>query len=308
LPEFATARPAGVSGAPRATRLGALRRLGDVGFLLPIVLVVGVAIVVPTASAITHSFTSWNPGYASPWVGLRNYLDLARSASFQQILENQGFLLLGLPLWIFGPLVIASALHERVPAPGLFRTVLFFPATASPAVIGILFTMILAPTGPLNTALRKIGLGALAGNWLADPRLVKPTLIVVLAWATLGTGVVIFSAALGAVPQELFEAAELDGATWLQRFRYVVLPGVRRIVELWAVILVVTVFVAIFPWIFTLTRGGPGYSSTTIDFDIYQNALGYGYFGTAAAESVYLLVIVGLVIAAGALVFRQRKH
>ena len=82
----------------------------------------------------------------------------------------------------------------------------------------------------------------------------------------------------------------------------------RRIIELWAVILVITVFVAIFPWIFTLTQGGPGYTWTTIDFNIYQNALRYGFFGTAAAESVYLLVIVGLVIAAGALVFRQRKR
>lgn len=282
--------------------------MGDVVFLLPIVLVVGVAIVLPTASAVVHSFTNWNPGFASPGVGLHNYAFLLNSASFQQILENQGFLLLGLPLWVFGPLVIATALHDRVPAPGLFRTVLFFPATVSPAVIGILFVMILAPSGPLNTALRGIGLGGLAGNWLASTSLVKPTLIVVLAWATFGTGVVIFSAALSAVPQELFEAAELDGATWWQRFRCVVLPGVRRIVELWAVILVITVFVGIFPWIFTLTRGGPGYSSTTIDFDIYQNALSFGYFGIAAAESVILLVIVAFVIAVGRLIFRERKR
>src|SRR5204863_8026828 len=111
---------------------------------------------------------------------------------------------------------------------------------------------------------------------------------------------------LSAVPQGLFEAAARDGAGWWQRLRHVVLPGLRRIVELWSVILVVTLFVAVFPWIFTLTRGGPGYTSTTIDYDIYQNALGFGRFGTAAAESVYLLVIVGVVVAAGALAFRQR--
>jgi ABC-type sugar transport system permease subunit len=280
--------------------------LGEAAFVAPIVAVVGLLLVVPTVSVVVHSFTDWAPGYPSPWVALRNYTDLATSPQFRQILENQGILLLGLPLWIFLPLVIATMLHERVPAPGLFRTVYFFPATVSPAVIGILFSFILQPDGPLNTGLRKIGLGALAGNWLADPSLVKPTLIVVLAWATVGTGVVIFSAALGAVPQELFEAAALDGAGWWSRLRHIVLPGIRRVVELWAVILVVTLFVAVFPWIFTLTRGGPGYSSTTIDYDIYQNALGFGRFGTAAAESVYLLVIVGVVVGAGAFHFRQR--
>jgi ABC-type sugar transport system permease subunit len=293
--------------APAARKAaGALRSLGELGFVLPIVAVVGFLILVPTASVLVHSFTNWAPGYPSPWVAFQNYVDLARSPQFQQILENQGFLMLGLPLWIFLPLVVATMLHERVPAPGLFRTVYFFPATVSPAVIGILFSFILQPDGPLNTGLRKIGLGGLAGNWLADTRLVKPTLIVVLAWATVGTGVVIFSAALGAVPQELFEAAALDGASWWRRLRHVVLPGVRRVVELWAVILVVTLFVAVFPWIFTLTRGGPGYASTTIDYDIYQNALGFGRFGMAAAESVYLLVIVGVVVATGALAFRRR--
>jgi ABC-type sugar transport system permease subunit len=284
-----------------------LRRLGDIGFLLPILLVIGLTIVVPTGSAIFHSFTNWDPGFSSPSVGLHNYAYLFGSSSFHQILENQAFLLLGLPLWVFAPLLIATALRERVPAPGLFRTILFFPATVSPAIIGILFVMILAPTGPLNSGLRAIGLGALAGDWLANTVLVKPTLIIVLAWATLGTGVVIFSAALSAVPDDLFEAAELDGATWWQRFRLVVLPGVRRILELWTVILVITVFVGVFPWIFTLTRGGPGYASTTIDFDIYQNALTFGYFGIAAAESVILLVIVALVIAIGRFALRGRR-
>jgi multiple sugar transport system permease protein len=84
-------------------------------------------------------------------------------------------------------------------------------------------------------------------------------------------------------------------------------PSVRRVIELWVVILVITVFVAVFPWIFTLTRGGPGYSSTTIDYDIYQNALGNGYFGTAAAEAVMLLIIVGVIVGFGGFAFRTRR-
>ena len=280
--------------------------LGEALFVLPVVLVVAVLIVLPTASAVVHAFTNWQPGYPSAWVGFDNFSALLRSASFQQILRNQAILLLGLPIWTLLPLVIAALLYDGVPAPGLFRMIFFFPATVSPAVIGILFSFILGPTGPLNTTLQDIGLGGLASNWLSDPSLVKPVIISVLAWATMGTGVVIFSAALSGVAPELYEAAALDGASWVQRFRYVTVPSMRRVIELWVVILVITVFVAVFPWIFTLTRGGPGYSSTTIDFDIYQNALQLGYYGTAAAEAVVLFVIVTVVIALGAGISRLR--
>jgi multiple sugar transport system permease protein len=283
------------------------RGVAEFLYALPVVAVVGVLILVPTASVVFHSFTNWQPGYSSPWLGLDNYRELLSSDSFRQILRNQAFLLLGVPLWTLLPLVLAALLYERVPFPGVLRTIYFFPATVSPAVIGILFSFVLAPTGPFNTGLRKVGLGALAGNWLADDRLVKPVVIAVLAWATVGTGVVIFSAAMSAIPPELFEAAALDGGSWWQRFRHVTVPSVRRVIELWVVILVITVFVAVFPWIFTLTRGGPGYSSTTIDYDIYQNSLGNGYFGIAAAEAVMLLIIVGVVVGAGGLAAGRRR-
>jgi multiple sugar transport system permease protein len=267
--------------------------------------VMGVMIVLPTATVVYHSFTDWDPGYDSPWVGLENFTYLFESEHFQQIMVNHGVLLLGIPLWVTLPLAIAFVLYRGVPGAGVFRTIFFFPATASPALLGIMFGFLLAPHGSLNSFLRTIGLGFLAADWLADPNLVKPVLIVVLAWATMGMGVVIFSAALAAVPPELFESAEMDGASWLQRLRHIVLPSLRRTVELWTVILVIVVFTAIFPWIYTMTRGGPGFSSTTLDWDVFQNALQYGYFESAAAESVFLLFLVLLVLTLGSLLARR---
>lgn len=267
--------------------------------MLPIAAVVAVALAVPTVSVVYHAFTNWQPGYTSAFTGLHNLTQLAQAQSFHRILENQAFFLIGLPVWTLLPLVVAVLLHERVPVPGVFRTIFFFPAVVSPALIGVLFSFMLSPEGPLNKVLRAVGLGALAHNWLVDPTWVRPVIIVVLAWATMGVGVVIFSAALSTVPRELFEAAVIDGAGWWQRLRFVVVPNLRQVVVLWLVILVITVFVSIFPWIFTLTRGGPGYDSATMDFDIYQNALQYGYYGTAAAEAVFLLAIVALITAVG---------
>ena len=202
--------------------------------------------------------------------------------------------------------MVAALLYERVPAPGIFRTIFFFPATVSPAVIGILFSFILGPTGPLNSTLRDARARRPRSELARRPVARQAGDHRRARMGDDGHGRRdLLGGALG-LPPELFEAAALDGASWLQRFRYVTVPSVRRVIELWVVILVITVFVAVFPWIFTLTRGGPGFSSTTIDFDIYQNALQFGYYGIAAAEAVVLLVIVAVVVGLGGLVSHLR--
>jgi ABC-type sugar transport system permease subunit len=294
---------AGVAKATPGRRVA--EQVSDLPFILPIVVLIGVLIALPTVIAIVYSFANWDPGYASPFIGLQNYDVLAKSSDFHTILTNEAFMLLGLPIWVGVPFIIAFLLHERVPAAGVFRAIYFFPAIASPALIGILFTFILAPSGPLDAALGLFGLHN-PPQWLVSTDWVKPVLIAVLAWATIGTGVIIFSAGLSAVPEELFEAAEIDGASWWRRLRYIALPSLRNLVELWTVILVITVFVALFPWVFTLTRGGPGYSSTTMDYDIYQQALTFGNFGLAAAEMVVMLCFLALVLFLGWLVFFRR--
>lgn len=291
------------AGARRLRRL--IGEASELLFLAPILAILAISILLPSISAVTHAFTDWQPGYASPWVGLQNFKDLFSSQHLGQILLNHAILLLGVPLWVLLPLAVSFTLYKGVPGAGVFRAIFFFPAMASPALIGILFAFMLAPDGPLNSALQTVGLGALAGDWLDDPHLVKPVIIMILAWAMMGMGVVIFSAALSAVPPELFESAEIDGASWWQKLWHVALPSIRRVVELWAVIMIITVFVAVFPWIYTLTKGGPGFSSTTLDWDIYTNALTYGHFGTAAAEAVVMLAIVTVVIVLGTLLGRK---
>jgi ABC-type sugar transport system permease subunit len=263
-------------------------------FVLPLVGLLTLLVIYPTTTGIYHSFYDWNPGYGeSPFIAFDNYLELARSAIFQEILVNEAiFLFVGVPIFVLLPLLIAVLLYERVPFAGVFRTIYFFPAILSPAIIGMLFRAILRPDGLLNNTLDQLSLGVLSQNWTTDPALVKPTLIVLLAWASVGTGVVIFSAGLSAVPPEMFEAAEMDGASWLQRFRFVMLPSLRPLIEFWFVIQVVSVFLFIFGWIYVLTQGGPGYASTTMDYDVYTNAFSYLRFGLAAAEAVYLLLFV----------------
>jgi multiple sugar transport system permease protein len=276
-------------------------------FVAPITVLLALVILVPTVTVVVFSFTAWNPGFESPFVGVDNYLTLAKSSAFLQILRNQAFFLVTvLPLGVLAPLVLAVLLHERVPFPGAFRTVYFFPAVVSPAVIGILFTFMLTPDGPLDATLEALGLESWQRLWLVDPGWVKPVVTLIFLWGSIGVGIVIFGAGLSAIPPELLELAELDGPSWWQRFFRVILPALSHLVVLWIVILLISTFVAMFPWIFTTTRGGPGFASTTLDFDIFRNSLRFGFFGLAAAEVVYLLIIVGVIVGVGARAFRSR--
>lgn len=293
-------------------RLTSRRRLSSImaatPYVAPLVLAVVAVIIGPAFYAISQSFFNWQPGGSSPFVGLANYTSLAQSASFREILVNEGIYLLGLPFWTFLPPIIAVFLFTKVRIAGAVRTLIFLPAIVSPALLGVMFTPILSPTGLIDTTLAKVGLGRLAQPWTESPGLVKPTIIAVLVWANVGLGVAIFTAALTGIKPELIDAAHVEGASSLQRFRYVILPSLYRTVILWATYQALGVFLWLFGLIYALTGGGPGNSSTSIDYDIFNNTITNGLFGLGAAESVYLLIMVGLLAVFGWRLGRRWSH
>ncbi len=274
--------------------------------LVPTMILVGVVLFVPTIYVAIYSFFDWDPNGSSPFVGLDNYVDVLSSASFQTVMKNQAYLLLGMPLWVMVPLLITFLLYEDTKAPGLWRSIYFFPSVLSPALVGILFRTLLATDGPLNESLRLVGLDYLARDWLTSPHLVKPVIIVLVLWAGVGTGVVIFSAALSAVPVEIFEAAKIDGAGWWTRMWRIALPSIRDSIFLWMAFQVLALFLFMFGWIFVLTGGGPGLSSTTIDYLIYQEVFRSRFFPTAAAMSVLLILVLLVLLGLPAALVRRR--
>ena len=118
-------------------------------------------------------------------------------------------------------------------------------------------------------------------------------------WASFGTGVLIFTSAFAAVPRDLFEAAKLDGAGFWQQFWYVAMPSIKNTVVLWTMYQIVAIFLFMFGWIYVLTGGGPGLSSATMDFSIYQQFVRFGFYGTAAAQTVVLVLSIVLIPAIG---------
>ena len=265
-------------------------------------------VLAPALYGLSRAFYNWQPGSSSPFVGLSNFKLLAQSPTFRQILVNEGIFLLGLPMWTILPLLIAVFLFTRVRMAGLVRTLIFLPAVVSPALLGIMFTPILAPDGLVNTDLQKVGLGGFAHPWLVSPGLVKPTIILILAWANVGLGVAIFTAALTSIQPDLLDAAAVSGANSWQRIVHVILPGVRRTLVLWMAFQALGVFLWLFGLIYALTSGGPGDSSTSIDYDIFTNTITNGLFGIGAAESVYLLVMVGIILLAAWGISRIWSH
>ena len=274
------------------------RRVTLLALLLPAVTLLTIFRVIPTAEAIYLSFTQWN-GVGDPrWIGTANFGFLLHDTSFLTALKNNGLILLSLPIWVLLPLAIASLIHSGVPGARFFRVAIFVPAVLSPVVIGAYYNIALRYNGPVNVFLRKIGLGGVAREWLFDSRTALPTVAAILIWATLGIGVLIYLAALAQVDQDLYDAARVDGSSRLRTFWDVTVPQVRPTIEYWSILVTTAVFTALFPFIYTLTRGGPGERTYVVEYYVYDKAFFDQAFGYASAVGVVLLAI-GLVLAFG---------
>ncbi len=259
-----------------------------------LVIIVGLRLF-PIVEALRLSFTSWD-GFSSPeWIGLENFKALAEDERFTGALLHNGQILLAMPIWIFLPYAIAWALHKRIPGWRAFRFALFIPVVISPAVIGVYYGLLLEPDGPFNDFLRTIGLDGLTRAWLNDPATAMPVVIAIIIWSTMGIGVLIFLGALANLDHEQVDAARVEGASGWQIQRHVVFWQLLPVIEFWAILTMIASFTHFFPLIYALTGGGPGYSTYTVDYALYQAAFTSGQVGYASAIGIVLLLIMGII-------------
>ncbi|MBS1677303.1 MAG: sugar ABC transporter permease [Actinobacteria bacterium] len=261
-------------------------------FLLPALVLLAVLIVYPIGDAIRLAFTSWD-GFSAPHsIGLSNFEDLLKDKRFKESLLHNLAIVVAIPIWIAVPYAVACGIHTKVAGWRFFRLVFFLPVVLSPVVLGAYYGIVLAESGPLNGALRSVGLGGLAHEWLNDPALTLPVVIGIIIWATFGVGVLIFLAGLANLDEEIVEAAQVDGASRWQIQRHVVFWQLLPVIEFWTVIIVIASFTAFFPLIYTLTKGGPGTATFTVDFDLYSEAFTSGRLGYASAIGVVMMFII----------------
>jgi multiple sugar transport system permease protein len=282
-------------------KLQTRRRIWGLLFVAPNMLLFALFVVVPVVGAFLLAFKDYRVSqgiFSSPWVGLANFQDLlfnpVFSEDFRVALVNTALITFVLvPVNILLALLIAAMIHPlHAKAQSFFKAAFYLPGIISAVIIAIVWQWMFAESnGLINLTLQALGIQPVAwfsGRWSA----VATVILSSIPYAP-GAGIILYLAALGRVPPELIEAAEIDGASVWQRWRAVILPLLRPTTLYLVVISTIESF-KIFTPIYVMTRGRPANQSTSIVFEIYQNAFDSSEFGLASAEAIVLFGIVML--------------
>lgn len=271
-------------------------------FLIPPLVLYGLAVLLPIVQSLVLSFFRWDGITAMKFIGLDNYVKMfTRDDVFWTAFANAiGYLAICLVLQLGGALLVAGLLTGIHRARELVKTLYLLPAVISTVAIAFLFQRIysLEPVGLLNQVLGWVGLEGLQTAWLSNVQTVLAAVSIPEGWRFTGLYMLIIYAALIAVPKELEEAARLDGASWWQVFWNVRFPHIRP-VWITTTIMATTFALRGFDIPYLLTNGGPGQSSELLTTYMYKTAFVHTDYGYASAISVFIviecLVAVGLI-------------
>lgn len=277
-------------------------------FALPALVAYGVMLIGPSIAGAIYAFTDWNQlGGSVHFIGLGNFRQIIHDSAAIASLKNTLFLAIAVMIGqnVAG-LGLALGVHGALKTRNLLRLFFFAPVVMSPVAVAYLWQYIYSPTGALNTLLGDIGLGTLERTWLGDPNIALWAVAVAIIWQYTGYSMVIYLAGLESVPQELQEAAALDGAGAVGRFRYVTWPLLAPATTI-SVVLSIIMSLTVFDQVFAMTSGGPGYSTATVSTEMYQEAFVYGHFAYGTALALTLTLIVACVATINLTLLRRRE-
>ena len=267
-------------------------------WVLPALTVYGIFKLYPLVSGVQMSLLRWD-GIEDPrFIGLRNFEKIFSDPMTGTVLLNNVHYAVGTVVGkIVLSLFLAILLHQALKGRTFYRTSLFMPVVMSFVVVGVLWSWLFNPQfGLINSFLRGLGLEFLVQDWLGDAAVALNSLILVDIWKWYGFHMVIFLAGLQSIPDELYEAARIDGASVWQQFRHVTLPMLQPVMIVNVTISVMGAF-NVFDIPFIMTAGGPANATNVMALHIYIRGFKFYRFGFSAALSYVLLVIVTLVAA-----------
>jgi multiple sugar transport system permease protein len=301
-----------VERIPAGTNRAKMRRFMTV-CLFPAVATIATWHYFPLLRGLVIAFQDYGIQRGARWVGLDNFIGVFTQPLFYQSLWNSFvYVFLAVSIGFLVPIFLALALNEIPRFKVLFRTVFYLPAMTSSIVIAFVWRQLYdkSPTGLLNTLLKPVIEGFVnplflkigkepwptAFDWLGDPALAMFAVVLPGIWAGAGPGSILYLAALKNIQPEGYEAADLDGASWIQKIRFITLPGLKALI----LINLLGVFIGGFKAmenIFVLTQGGPLNSTRTIGLEVWQNAFMYLKFGYATAAAwVMGSILVGFTL------------
>lgn len=262
-------------------------------YILPSMTILSFVIIYPLCKLFFYSFTKWEGIYAHTFVGINNYISILSNLFFWKIISHNFMLFLLIPIEVILGISIAWFIHEKVFAWKFYQRVIFLPVILSIVICGIVWSFFLQSAGIVDRFLGLIGLAEFAGGhvWLVDPVFALPAVGIVIIWRDIGFAMVLFLARVESISPSLFEAARLDGASNFQILRYIVIPLLRGIIEIYVVLQIIGFLNHLFTYIYVMTGGGPGYKTTIIEYYIFQQAFRELRLGYASALSVILFGI-----------------
>jgi ABC-type sugar transport system permease subunit len=299
--------PAGVSGRSGGQGIGYF-------FIIPCVGLFLLFIGYPLVRSIYLSFTQW-PGFGpAKFVGFQNFSAMFHDPVFITALENTiEFTAATTIISTFLAMVLAAVLRARWRFGTVFRVAIFVPALLSLVVSGTVWGLIYEPNfGILDSFLNAVGLHSIAISWLSNSATVLPALIVVAIWQSLGFFMLIFYAALQDIDPELYEAAQLDGASVVAQFRYVTMPMLRTVTSI-VVTLNLINGMKVFDIIYVMTGGGPDNASQSLTTYLYSLAFGgqaagaIPAIGYATAIGVIVLILAIIIVATQLAIGARRR-
>lgn len=266
-------------------------------FSAPVLAVILLVFVLPTGLALALSVTDFSIYALADWanlrfVGLGNFLDLAATPLFWRALGNTAlFALLGVPMAIGASLATALLLADAaVRMKPLWRVLLFAPYVTSVVATSVVWRFLFnTRSGLINRGLGEFGIPPL--DWLGNPHLAIPAILIFVTWKVFGYNMIVFTAALSAVSAELMEAARLDGAGRLRRFAHVTLPSIGPTLLL-AAVMTVAGFLQLFAEPYVMTLGGPAQSTTTVLYFMFDEGFTWWNLGQASAVAFVLVLMI----------------
>lgn len=262
-------------------------------FILPAFLLYTILCVNPIFQTIYTSFFSWNgiKGVPLEYVGIRNYANLFTNESFYRSLKNvlafivSGFVVI-MPL-AFG---YACIITSRIKAAKFFKTAFFMPVVLPLTAVGLMWQFLLKGEGGLvNVVLTQLGFGNITIDWLGEPSLAIYVVVLVNAWVYSGLNMIIFSAGMVAIPEEVYQAASIDGATGFARLWHITVPLMRETFKIFT-ILNITQSLRVFGQIYVMTGGGPNGATDVPTTLLYNESFKYNHFGMGNSIGTFIVV------------------
>ncbi|MGG3943583.1 sugar ABC transporter permease [Peribacillus psychrosaccharolyticus] len=260
--------------------------------LIPVALLITFAYV-PVMNMIQYSFTNWN-GFSKnkEYVGLENYKMIFTRPEYFKVFTVSLYYFAATFFQMGIALYFATILSFNVKFKNLFKGILFFPYLLNGVAIGFMFLIFFRPEGTLDTVMQAIGLGNIIQLWLGNPDIINISLAGTSVWRYMGFNFIIFLGAISSISGEVFEASEIDGANRWHQFIYIILPSIKRIIQL-NLILAISGAISAFEIPYIMTGGSNG--SETFVIQTVSIAFKYGKVGLGSAMAVVLLLIVIIV-------------